>query len=132
MKKHLKKIRNRSDEEKTHLARTLALTTTILVAIGYIVLSALLPKSQKNESPQESGALQAFSEIVETGFNQVTDLGKEIKQQVNELPVSPEMLEEFETEIDTDARIVGEAINEEKTLTQELTDQTDSVDTSTE
>ena len=99
LKKRLKKIRQRPDHEKSHIVRTMALITTGAIFVIYLLILAFAPRDVNPKENTQQNALEAFSDILNSGFNQIGSIGAEIKKQGEEIDLSPENIDLLNTEI---------------------------------
>ncbi|MCI5051058.1 MAG: hypothetical protein MRY57_02015 [Candidatus Pacebacteria bacterium] len=102
MKKHLKKLRNKPDHEKTHIVRTMAIIVTALIFITYLLILAFSPDEETNQQEGQQNALESFNQILNAGIEQFGNIGSQIRDQRESIELTPENLE-----------LLNEAINQE-------------------
>lgn len=107
-KKRLKKIRQRPDHEKSHIVRTMALITTGAIFVIYLLILAFAPKDVNPKENTQQNALEAFSDILNSGFNQIGSIGAEIKKQREEIDLSPENIDLLNAEIQAEMGAASE------------------------
>ena len=101
MEKYLKKIRARSDKEKTSIVRTFALLTTGIIFIIYVLLVTFLP--QYNQPPvvnTQQDAFNAFSNVLNEGIDQISN---EMQERSNQLNLNNENLPFVESQFEIDS-----------------------------
>lgn len=109
MKKHLEKLQNKSDEQKTHIVRTAAFVVTGAIFILYLVIQAAVPDNvDKNSEFTQSSALEAFSGILNEGFSQLGSVGNQINSQGDQINLSPENVNLLNTQLQQD--IIGDGL----------------------
>lgn len=103
MKKKLEQLRNRPDHEKNHVVKIAAIIVTAVIVVIYLVLLAFGPKeAQPEDSPREN-ALDAFSEILNTGFDEIGNITTEIQDQRDQINLNPENIQQIVNEINLES-----------------------------
>jgi len=91
MKKHLEKLRSRSDDEKKKLAQTMAIIATIGVILIWILVLSLTPKnSDQIQNENQAEETNGFLEIFSTGFSTISDQFNQEKENFNEVLIEAE------------------------------------------
>jgi DNA repair ATPase RecN len=105
MKKYLKKLRERTDEEKKYIVRTSALITTGIIFIIYLLILAFLPQGPSPVESTQQDALNAFSDVLGGGIDQLGGIGNQIQEQSDQLDIRPENLQLLEEQFEQESNL---------------------------
>lgn len=103
MKKKLEQLRSRPDHEKNHIVKIAAIIVTVIIAIGYLILLAYTPKEPNEKDATQGNALNAFSEILNTGFDEIGGITSQIQDQREQIDLSSENIQQLVSEINLES-----------------------------
>ena len=109
MKKHLEKLRNKSDDHKKNVAQTSAIIVTVLIVIVWLLLKSLIPQTETT-SQEDPSFFSGFNTLIDSGLKTFGTIQDDFKENPLD-PLIEAMEEESEAEVETTTE-VDTGINE--------------------
>jgi peptidoglycan hydrolase CwlO-like protein len=108
MKKRLEKLRKLPDAEKNNIIKIMAFIATTIIFVSYLFILAFVPNETVTTQSTQQDVMNAFSNVLNNGFDQIENLGIQIQDQSQDIDLDSESFNILNAEIQSEFDALAE------------------------